>query len=90
MSVQIDIPLFLQPIVNNVKVINVNGGTVGECLNDLVRQFPQLREWVFDKNGKLHKYIEILVNGKGTYPEELAESVKDGDEIYISNVITGG
>lgn len=90
MSVQIDIPLFLQHIVNDVKVVNVNGGTVGECLKDLVRQFPQLRELLFDKNGKLHKYIEIFVNGKSTYPEELAESVKDGNEIYILNVITGG
>jgi molybdopterin converting factor small subunit len=90
MGVQIDIPLFLQHFTNGVRVANVSGNTVGDCLFDLVRQFPQLRELLLDKDGRLHKYVEIFVNGKSTYPGELAKSVKDGDEIHILNIIAGG
>ena len=90
MSVQIDIPLFLRHLTDGVITANVNGNTVGDCLADLVRQFPPLRGLLFDQNGELHKYVEILVNGKSTYPEELAKSVKDGDEIYILHAIAGG
>ena len=90
MSIQIDIPQFLQHLTNGVKVANANGNTVGECLADLVRQFPQTKELLFDKNGKLLKYVEVSVNGVSTYPQELTKPVKDGDVIYIFHAIAGG
>ena len=42
MSVEIYIPQFLQHLANGVEVVDVNGRTVGEYLNNLVKQFPQL------------------------------------------------
>ena len=90
MNIQIDIPQFLQHLTNGVKVANANGKTVGDCLADLVRQFPQTKELLLDNNGKLLKYVEIFVNGETTYPEELAKPVKDGDAIYIFHAIAGG
>ena len=90
MNVQIDIPQFLQHLTNGVKVAKANGNTVGDCLVDLVRQFPRVRELLMDKNGKLLKYVEVSVNGESTYPEELAKPVKDGDVIYIFHAIAGG
>ncbi len=85
-----EIPPFLQHLTEGVITANVNGNTVGDCLADLVRQFPWLKEALLDKDGKLHKYIEIFVNGKTTYPKELTESVEDGDEIQILSIIAGG
>lgn len=90
MSVKIEIPQFLQHLTNGVKVANANGKTVGDCLVDLVGQFPQTRELLLDKNGKLLKYVEVSVNGVSTYPRELAKPVKDEDVIYIFHAIAGG
>jgi molybdopterin converting factor small subunit len=90
MSVRVEIPPFLQHLTEDVTKTNVNGNTVGDCLADLVRQFPRLKEALLDKDGKLHIYIEIFVNEKTTYPKELAESVEDGDEIHIVNILSGG
>jgi len=59
---------------------------VGDCLDNLVRQFPVKGEALFDKKGKLARVIEIYVNSKRAYPDELAKPVKDGDNIHI----TGG
>lgn len=90
MSVEINIPQFLQPVADEVKVADVNGSTVGDCLSDLVKQFPRLEAKLFGKKGKLHSYLDVYINGESAYPEELSRPVADGDELHIINIIIGG
>lgn len=90
MSVKIDIPSYLQTYASNMEVVEVNGSTVGQCLDHLIRQFPSMEKMLFSKKGKLHGYVGIYVNGEDTYPEDLVKPVKDGDEIHILYIIGGG
>lgn len=90
MSVKINIHPFLSQHTNDQDVVEVNGSTVGQCLEQLVARFPELRQWLFEKNGKLNRLVEIYVNMESSYPEELAKPVKDGDELYIVVIISGG
>jgi len=90
MSVRINLPPTLHSFTNNQAVVEVNGSTVGECLNELVRQFPRLKPMMFNKQGKLLNSIDIYVNQESSYPEELAKPVKDGDELHITLMIAGG
>lgn len=90
MSVKINIHPFLTQHTNNQDVVEVNGSTVGQCLNQLVARFPGLRQWLFEKNGKLNRLVEIYVNMESSYPEELAKPVRDGDELHIIIIISGG
>jgi len=45
---------------------------------------------LFDKKGRVLNGIEIYINHKSAYPDELAKPVKDGDEISITLVLAGG
>jgi len=90
MVIKINIPQFLQHLTNGVTSVNVTGSTIGDCLNNLVSQFPQLKEPIFEKESYLHDYLDIFVNRESSYPEELAKRVKDGDELHIINIIVGG
>ncbi|MCJ7792042.1 MAG: MoaD/ThiS family protein [Dehalococcoidia bacterium] len=90
MSVKINIHPFLSQHTNNQDVVAVNGSTVGQCLEQLVARFPERRPWLFEKNGKLNRLVEIYVNMESSYPEELAKPVKDGDELHIIIIISGG
>ncbi len=90
MSIKVNIRPGLQHFTSDQEIIEVNGSTVGECLNHLVRQFPGIKEGLFERNGKVHDYIDIFVNGESSYPEEMTKPVKDGDELYILRVIGGG
>ncbi len=90
MSIKIDIPSYLQPYTNSMEIVEVNGSTVGGCLNHLVKQFPGMEKMLFGKNGKLHSYVGIYINGEDAYPGELAKPVKEGDELYILYIISGG
>ena len=90
MSVTIIIPQFLQHLTGGTGLVQVNGDIVGECLNDLVAYFPQLKVLLFQEEGVLHDYLDIFINRESTYPEELAKPVKDGDELHIVKIIVGG
>ncbi|MFC1942144.1 MoaD/ThiS family protein [Chloroflexota bacterium] len=90
MSIQIKISPFFSQYTDNKQVADVKGSTVGECLEDLNKQLPRLKEVLFDKKGELHHYFDIFVNGESAYPEELARKVKDGDELHIVMLVHGG
>ena len=90
MSIKINIPSYMKSFTNNMEVVEVNGSTVGECLNHLIKQSPGMKKQLFSKNDNLFENIIISVNGESAYPEQLAKPVKDGDELNIIFIIGGG
>jgi len=89
-SIKINIPSYMQPVTQNMEVVEVSGSTVGKCLNHLVKQFPGIKGQLFSKNGDLFENVIISVNGESAYPEQLAKPVKEGDELNILLIIGGG
>ena len=90
MSVKIHIRPGMEQIAQGRSVVEVKGKTVGECLNQLIKLFPEMKSGLFAENGELLEYIDVFVNGKSSYPEELTKPVHDGDEIHILRVLGGG
>jgi len=91
MSTLIHIPPYFHHLTNGQARAEVHGYNVGKCLDDLIRQFPGMKDSLYDKKkGILLNYVEIFVNKKSAYPRELAKSVNDGDEIYITIIFAGG
>ena len=90
MSIKINIHKTHRQFTNGLDIVEVDGNTVGACLDNLVRQFPDMGKVLFNKKGKLVNVIEIYVNLKSAYPDELARQVKDGDDIHITLMIAGG
>ena len=90
MSVGINIHQSLRNLTDGKAVVEVDGNTVGDCLNNLVQRFPGIKPKLFDKKGKLLNYVDIYVNLKSSYPEELAMPVKDGDKLSVTLIIAGG
>jgi molybdopterin converting factor small subunit len=89
-SIKVHIHQTFRQITNGLDVVDVDGATVGECLEHLVTKFPDLSGKLFDKKGKLLNVVEIYVNMQSAYPEELAKPVKDGDDIHITLMLAGG
>ena len=90
MSVEIDVSSFLNKYTKGQQLVSVAGSTVGQCLNDLVKQFPGIKQGLFEGNGKLHSEIDVYVNSESANPEMLAKPVKDGDKLHIIFLIGGG
>ncbi len=90
MGIKVHISPLLSQYTNNQRIVEVNGSTVDECLKNLVEQFPSIEKVLFNEHGKLLSYLGIYVNEESTYPEELIRPVKDGDELSITLMISGG
>lgn len=90
MSIKINIHPFFSHLTNDQDVVEVNGSTVGQCLEQLIARFPETKNWLLGKDGNLLRLVDIYVNGESAYPEELAKPVKDGDELHIVVIIAGG
>ena len=90
MSVKVHIHTTHRPITNGLEVVEVEGKTVGECLNQLIRQFPGMEKALFAKKDKLLNNVEVYLNNASAYPNELLKPVKDKDEIHLLVMLTGG
>jgi len=89
-SVKINVPPTLSHLTEGNDLVEVNGNSVGECLNRLVDKYPGVKEQLFTGDGKLNNFVEVYVNMESSYPEELAKPVKDGDELHPIIIVLGG
>jgi len=82
----------LKALVNDQDIVEVEGNTIGQCLEDLITKFPALRPKIFDNSDDLLYYINILHNNQSTHldPDPLKKHLRDGDEIAITLLIAGG
>jgi molybdopterin converting factor small subunit len=60
-------------------------------LKVLVERFPALRACLFDDKGEVHGAINLFVNQEHVrFRGGLSELLRDGDQVYIVPMITGG
>jgi MoaD family protein len=85
------IPPVLRAQAGNQKRVDVTGATVGEALDALLAQFPDLREQLFSGDGSLNRFVNVYVNGRDVrYEQELATPVGEGDEVILLPAMAGG
>jgi molybdopterin converting factor small subunit len=90
MPVKVHVHLTHRQFTNGLEVVAVEGNTVGECLNHLIKQFPGMEKALFAKKDKLLNVVEVFLNHATAYPNELLKPVKDGDEIHLLVMLAGG
>jgi len=90
MTVKLNLHPYLVHLADNKDRHEVNGATIGECLEDIVRRYPDLEEWLFTEERELKSLFDVFLNMESTEPERLAKPVRDGDDINIIIVIAGG
>ena len=90
MPVKVHVHLTHRQFTNGLEVVAVEGNTVGECLNHLIKQFPGMEKALFAKKDKLLNVVEVFLNHATAYPNELLKPVKDGDEINLLVMLAGG
>lgn len=90
MSVNVEISPIFGRFTNDVLNMKVEGKTVRECLHDLVRQFPDLKKMILDKDGNLMHSYDFYINGENVYPRDMSKSLKDGDKLNVVFIIHGG
>ncbi len=79
--------VFLDATANR-EIVQVEGRTVGECLKDLVRQYPELESRIFDPEQNLSALV--IARGSMLLPNQLDLPVADEEELQVLPLIYGG
>jgi adenylyltransferase/sulfurtransferase len=88
---KVHIPTPLRQYVGKQAAVEVQGTTVGEAMNSLVSQHPDLRKHLYTDEGKLRAFVNLYVNDEDIrYLQKEATELKDGDNISIVPSIAGG
>jgi molybdopterin synthase sulfur carrier subunit len=85
------LPTVLRQHAGGQSTIAVEGATVGEALQELVRRFPGMSGQVLTDEGTLHKFVNVYVNDDDVrYLDKLDTKLSDSDELSILPAVAGG
>ena len=91
MPVTVKLPTQLRDAAGGATAASVDGGTVGEALNNLYEQHGELRDRLSDGDGGLRRFVNVYVGGEDIrFLDGLDTSVEDGDEVTILPAVAGG
>jgi hypothetical protein len=80
----------LRQAMHNPETITADGQTIGECLDDLVRRYPDITSLIFNKQRQLLDHVYVYVNAESLLKPELSRPVRAGDTLIIAVLLTGG
>jgi sulfur-carrier protein len=91
MSVKVRIPSPLRTYTNGADVVEVEGTTVNEALNNLKAKASGIETRLFKGPGQLNRFVNVYVKEEDIrFLKNLDTPVADGDEISIVPAIAGG
>jgi molybdopterin synthase sulfur carrier subunit len=90
-AVRVRLPTILRRHTNGQAVLEADGATVGEVLEDLEEQHPGITSSLLDEHGGLHRFVNVYVNDEDVrYLGALETEVSNGDVISILPAVAGG
>jgi MoaD family protein len=90
MAVTVRVPGSLKNWFGGSDEVSCQGASLGECVDDLERRFPGIRDRLLTEEGEIGAIL-IFLNGENvTKLEGLGTRMSDGDEIGIIPFAAGG
>ena len=91
MSVNVRLPTIMRSAAGGMSEVSAEGATVGEVVDDLVRQFPGTATHLKAPDGGVHRFVNVYVNDEDIrYTGKLDTKVSEGDTISILPAVAGG
>ncbi len=71
--------------------VDIVAGTVAEVLISLDQQFPGIRDYLVDDQGRLRQHVNIFIGDKLIKDKKhLTDQVSDSDQLFIMQALSGG
>ena len=91
MSVTVRLPTVMRSHAGGQSEVSAEGSTVGEVVDDIVRQFPGTATHLRAPDGGVHKFVNLYLNDEDVrYLGKLETAVKDSDTVSIVPAVAGG
>lgn len=91
MAVIVRIPTPLRKFTNDQAEVSIEGGTVGEVIDNLEAQHSGIKEKIAEDSGAIRRFVNIYVNEEDIrFLDGPGTALKDGDQVTIVPAIAGG
>jgi molybdopterin synthase sulfur carrier subunit len=90
MAVEVSIPTILRNFTGGAKIVDADGASLAELLEDLDARYPGIRERLVDDVG-LRRFVNVYLNDEDVrFLSGLDTKVDDGDQVTILPAVAGG
>ena len=91
MAVTVRLPTIMRSNAGGQSEIQAEGATIGEVIDDIVRQFPGTATHLKAPDGGVHRFVNVYLNDEDVrYLGKLDTEVKDSDTVSIVPAVAGG
>lgn len=90
MSITVNLPPMFRQLAGTGTPVIVAGSTIGECLQAVIGRYPVLKERIFSAGGGINPGVVVFLNGENVRLGALDVSVREGDTLYIAQMVLGG
>lgn len=71
--------------------LHIQADTIAEVVAILSERFPGLGDYIVDERGTLRKHVNVFIGDDLIYDREhLQDRLKDGDQVFIMQALSGG
>lgn len=91
MAVTVRLPTIMRANAGGQSEISAEGETIGEVIDDIVKQFPGTATHLKAPDGGVHRFVNVYLNDEDVrYLGKLETKVADGDTVSIIPAVAGG
>lgn len=91
MSIPVRIPTPLRKLTQNQEIVQIEGATIRDVINNLEHSYPGLKERICDEQNNIRRFVNVFVNDEDIrFLQDAETAVKPGDEVSIVPAIAGG
>ncbi len=91
MAVRVKIPTIMRAQVGGSAVVEAEGGSVRDLLQDLEGRYPGLTGNIVTEEGRLHRFVNLYINDEDIrFIGALDAPVGEGDTVSILPAVAGG
>ena len=91
MAVTVRLPTIMRSNAGGQSEISAEGATIGEIIDDVVRQFPGTATHLRAPDGGVHRFVNVYLNDEDVrYLGKLDTKVGEGDTVSIVPAVAGG
>jgi molybdopterin synthase sulfur carrier subunit len=90
MTIEVKVTATLQKLVGGQRIVEGEGGTVREVLDDLESRHPGIKDMVM-VDGQIHRFVNIYLNDEDIrFLSQLDTPLREGDVLSILPALAGG
>lgn len=87
---QVEVPSRYRVPTKGEALIDVEGGTVRECIEAVESRYPGFQELILDRHGDLNRYVRLFLNGEQLPRDAVDAPVASSDRLQVLASAAGG